>query len=71
MPSDRQNPTVRVVPISKAAVYREALLELLAHVPSARGMDPASRASMYRAELERRRMRASRALDDAVGLPED
>lgn len=55
-----------IVRPSAADVMREALRELETSEPSAKGMDPASRAALYRAELERRRLRARRALDDAA-----
>lgn len=47
-------------------IMREALRDLGRHLPSARGMDPASRANMYRNELERRRGVARQALSDAA-----
>ena len=58
-----------IVRATPEEIMRQALRDLAAHPPSAKGMDPASRASMFRAELERRQMRARRALDEAATLP--
>lgn len=50
-------------------IMRQALRELAMWPPSAKGMDPASRAAMFRAELERRRERARKALADVARMP--
>lgn len=55
-----------IVRATPEEIMREALLDLVAWPPNAKGMDPASRAALFRAELERRRERARRALDEAL-----
>ncbi len=60
-----------VVKATPADIMREALRDLTRHLPSAKGMDPASRATLFRAELERRQARAKQALDDAAQAPQE